>query len=102
MTRYDWWSYVKAMIRRYPQMVRKGENIGNAERREREAVTRALEALKDLPDGTSRSRLVELIFWKRSHNIAGAALLLHCSERTAQRWHRDFIYSVAREFGLMD
>nr|DAG44601.1 MAG TPA: Helix-turn-helix of DDE superfamily endonuclease [Caudoviricetes sp.]DAP79792.1 MAG TPA: Helix-turn-helix of DDE superfamily endonuclease [Caudoviricetes sp.] len=102
MTRYDWWGYVKAMIRRYPQMVRKGEAIGNAERREREAVAKALRSLEDLPDGESRSELVRLVFWRQSHTIAGAAMVLHCSETTASRWHRDFIYSVAREFGLMD
>ena len=102
MTRYDWWSYVKAMIRRYPQMVRKGDTIGNAERREREAVERALQSIALLPDGESRSELVRLVFWRQSHTIEGAAMVLHCSESTALRWHRDFIYRVAREFGLMD
>lgn len=91
--RYDWWSYVKAMIRRYPHAVTQ---------RERCAVEQAIAVTRGLSAGAERMALVDMIFWRRSHTLPGAAALCHVSERTARRWHTGFVFLVAREFGLME
>ena len=91
--RHDWWGYAKGMIRRYPDAV-------NA--REHGAVEHAVSITRGLPDGAERMALVDMIFWRRSHTLTGAAGVCHVSERTAQRWHADFIWLVAREFGLTE
>ena len=91
--RYDWWGYAKGMIRRYP---------GAVTARERRAVSEAVRQTLAMPDGEARMHLVDVIFWRRSHTLSGAAELCHVSERTARRWHTDFILLTAREFGLME
>ena len=91
--RYDWWSYVKAMIRRYPHAVTQ---------RERCAVEKAITETRGLSAGAERMALVGMIFWRRSHTLSGAADACHVSERTARRWHTAFIRLVAQKFGLTE
>ncbi len=91
--RYDWWGYAKGMIRRYP---------GAVTARERRAVSEAVRQTLAMPDGEARMHLVDVIFWRRSHTLSGAAELCHVSERTARRWHTDFILLTARESGLLE
>lgn len=95
--RYPWWSYVKSMARRYPKLKRSAGTIN--EQRERDAVARAVEDLSAHPE---RLRLISLVFWEGGLTLAGAASACFISYDTAALWHRDFLYSVARHYGLMD
>lgn len=99
-SRNAWWGYIKSIIRGYAK--RKDLELKGNEKREIEAVQKAIEKTKTLASGEERIALVDIIFWKRTHTIQGAAMVLHLSERTAQRYHSDFIREVARQFGLMD
>lgn len=90
---YGWWGYVKDIIRRYPSAVTP---------REYEAVRAAIEQTERMSNGYDRLKIVDLVFWKRTHTLPGSALLVPCSERAAQRWHAEFIKTVARNFGLLD
>lgn len=99
--RRAWWGYVKAFIRKHKYL--KGmdqKELTETEMREIDAVDAAIEATKKLNDGELRLKLVDIIFWKRTHTLEGAAMILHISERTARRWHTEFIRTVAKEFGL--
>ena len=87
------------MIRAYPTLEEK--LCQGTEAREREAVCRAKEVTCTLADGKDRLRLVEMVFFKQTHTLDGAAQEIPCSLRTARRWHRDFIRQVAKEFGLL-
>lgn len=98
--RYQWWGYVKAIIRAYKPAA-PGELAGAAER-ENAAVALAVQQTLELPDGAERMELIRLVFWRRSHTLAGASLMLHISDRTGQEWHRQFIRAVAKNFGLLD
>lgn len=130
--RYDWWGYVKGMIRRYPHLkaryadirdvsltAKYGEHVRSktvgssteiaalrelplTAQREYEAVKCAADTTSRLIDGAERLRLVDLVFWRRTHTLAGAAMQCHVSYRTAQRWHGEFIRLVAFLYGLMD
>lgn len=97
--RHAWWGYIKHMIRKYKQRQHDTDLYGT-ELREVEAVRRAIERVQDMPDGNVRLSLVDLVFWRRTHTIQGAAMALHISERTANRMHSHFIRTVAAEFGL--
>ena len=129
--RYDWWPYVKGMIRRYPDLCLKEavlhdtaitanisgmpgggkrtdktadaalRTLPEVNRRELEAVRAAIRATEKLPNGTKRLELIKLVLWKRSHTIFGASLRLGISERTAKQWHGDFIRETAKNFGLI-
>lgn len=87
--RYRWWGYVKAMLRAYPE---------RANDDERAAVSAAMEEIKTMPDGAERMKLVDLVFIRKTHQLAGAAMQIPCSYETAQRWHADFIRRVGDKF----
>lgn len=130
--RYDWWPYVKGMIRRYPKLkaeygalhipsmtadysgMPKGGGGGRAlealalrelpktSQREYEAVRRAIAATERYSNGGDRLVVIDLVLWKRSHTLEGAALMVPCSVITAKRWHSEFIRAVATHYGLLD
>lgn len=96
MTRHrGWWGYMKYITRKYGTVK---EPKTALERRELDAVHRAVDETFRTRDGRSRVELIEMCYWRRSHNLAGAAMKLGISERTALRWHGDFIKTVAAEF----
>ena len=131
-TRYKWWGYIKAVIRAYPTLrkeyeelheqpitakmssvpggggVSRGtENIAIRElpytkQREYEAVRRAIEATKRLEGGDRRVMIIDLVYWKNSHTLAGAAMKAGYSYDRAKQLHRDFIVTVAKHYGLLD
>ena len=130
-TRYDWWPYVKGMIRRYPELKRRyielhrvslsapitgmphGGRVSKpteiaalrdlppTQQREYDAVRRALSTTKRAKNGADRLRLIELVFWE-GYTISQAATKMHYGERTAREWHRMFIRLVAKYYGLLD
>lgn len=88
--RYDWWSYVKSVIRKYGK--------GNTNTDEEKAVNAAIDATNALPDAEHRMKVISMVFWDRTHTIQGAADSIPCSWATAQRWQSDFIVEVAKNF----
>lgn len=85
----QWWGYVKSMVKRYPNETNENET---------RAVLLALEETSQLPSGSDRIKMVELIFLKKTHTIDGVALKLHYSADTIQNWHADFIRLVGAKF----
>ena len=55
-----------------------------------------------MQDGEERLKFIRLVFWDKTHTLEGAAMEVNCSDRTARRWHTDFIKCVARNYGLLD
>ncbi len=126
-----WWAYAKAMIRAYPKRKQEYDAIhtqtvtadlsgmprgGGASRttemialrqlpqthqKEYDAVHKAITITRRRPDGEARLKVIDLVYWKKTHNIAGAAQQVPCHEKTAKTYHRDFIYLVADCYGLM-
>lgn len=91
--RYGWWGYVKWMIRGY-------KNGALLTKAEIEAVRAAVAETEQLADGAERMKLVDMVLWKRTHTIQGAAMAIFVSDRTAQEWHRQFVRLVAQKRGL--
>lgn len=77
------------MIRRYPDAVNENE---------RAAVEAAILETERMRSGADRLNIVRMVLLRGSHTLAGAALEIPCSERTAQRYHADFIRAVGRNF----
>lgn len=119
--RYGWWSYVKGMIYRYAHRQDTGadrqlpdidmtdrvavrEYVRNlpAECREVEAVRFAVIETMGKPTGKERLQVVRRVLMERTHTIDGAAYLVPCHYRTAQRWQNEFIKLVAWYFALVD
>lgn len=91
------WGYIKSMVRNYPRW-KKIEGLQGVRKCERDAVEAAVAITERMPDGADRLRLIELVYWKKSYKIAGAARKIPCSERTALQWHGDFIKLVGMNF----
>lgn len=130
--RYGWWSYAKYMVRKYPELKREynalhsqritaavtgmpsGGGLSDptaitalrqlppARQREYDAVRKAIEKTKLMKTGQERLAVIELVLWKGTHNIDGAALKLNISEKTATNYHSDFIRLVGFSYGLED
>lgn len=130
--RYGWWSYAKHMVRSYPALKceydalhrqritanitglprtgnysRSAENVvlrqlPRARQRELDAVEMAITKTKLMPSGADRLKVIDLVLWKGTHNIGGAAMQCNISETTAVRYHTDFIRLVGFCYGLED
>lgn len=130
--RYKWWGYVKWVIRDYPakceelkamqimavtpsyspqghgseasrttELVALRGFTGQKER-EYEAVRQAAEETARHKDGALRMKLVDLVFWSRTHTLDGAIMECYVGQRTGWQWHGDFIRLVAKNLGLLD
>ena len=130
--RYRWWGYVRAVIRAYPELSRRLAELRHSpvtarygpsggaggptspveraairglphpEQREHDAVEAAIEQTKTLPDAAARLRLVDLVFWRQSHTLQGAAREVHLSYASAKRRQERFILLVAQNLGLAE
>lgn len=98
--RYSWWGYIKAVIRRYPSL--RDAEVSGVALREKEAVRAAVETTERLENGSDRLMVIDMVFWSRTHTLEGAAMQVHVSERTARRWHTEFITLVGKCRGMMD
>lgn len=130
--RYKWWGYIKNIIRAYPglkkeyealheqsvtantsgmpgggEVSRGTENIAIRElpytkQREYEAVRRAVEYTKHFRNGEERLKIIDLMYWKNSHTLAGAGLQVGYGYDRARQIHQEFVVAVATYYGLMD
>lgn len=130
--RYDWWGYVRAVVRKYPSLRKdledlhtqslaidysglpRGSGAGRAvealvirelpscKQREYEAVCAAIRDTERMENGSDRLKVADWVHWKRSLTISGAALRVPCSYKTAQRWQADFVKRVAAYLGFFD
>lgn len=130
--RYDWWGYVRSVIRKYPSLRKELESLhvqslavdysglprgGSAGRtveilairelpsckqREYEAVRMAIRDTERMENGRDRLKVVDWVHWQQSLTISGAALRIPCGYKTAQRWQADFIKRVAAYLGFFD
>lgn len=130
--RYKWWSYAKNMVRDYPELKAEYDDLHEqrvtqdctqirrsstakrsteevaarqltpAKQAEYDAVTKAIERTKLLKTGPERLKLIDMVFWRQSHTLDGAAYVLGYSYENAQRFHRDFLRLVGLYRGLME
>lgn len=71
--------------------------------REYEAVRKAVEAAGSIPgNGHLRVKLVEIVYFKRTHTLDGACQSLHISYITGKRYNQDFLCGIAKNFGLLE
>lgn len=97
---YSWWSYIKEIIREYPEA--RTVSTSGVAAREIDAVSDAVYATEHMDGGEARLKVIRMVHWDRTRTLAGAALEIPCSERTAAYWQREFFEEVARNRGLLD
>ena len=97
---YPWWGYIKAVIRAYP--LRVGKELSGVAAREQGAVQAAIDATERMENSRARMNIIQLVHFKRTHTIKGAALTVSCGPATAARWQRKFFEEVAKNRDLLD
>ncbi|MCD8190416.1 MAG: hypothetical protein LUD78_09405 [Clostridiales bacterium] len=125
-----WWGYVKAVVRAYPELQarlnelrqpstggrsdgqpgakgasRTTENVATRtlppmDMKHLEAVEKAVRWTEKLPTGPERLKIIELVYWKQSHTLYGAAQAVGYSYQHASFLNRQFLIMVAQNLGL--
>ena len=65
-----------------------------------EAVEAAIRETAKMENGEARLAIIDLVYWKRSHTLAGAGMQVGYSYEWAKRVQRKFALSVAENLGL--
>lgn len=129
--RDPWWPYIKNVLRLYPFLKREldarrsqsvtvrynktGEGSGAgrkteqaalreldpARQREYDAVQKAIRITAHRPDGHWRNEMIRLVYFRRTHNLYGAAQRCHVAYATAKVWHQEFLREVAKNLSLL-
>lgn len=76
------------------------ERLTEKEQRRYDAVHMALEETERMRDGRDRLRVIDMVYFRRSHTLYGAALAVPVSEITAKRWNRKFVAMVGEKLNL--
>ena len=130
--RYRWWQYVKNVIRAYPELKREYDalheqavtanvsgmpggggtsrgveavalrELPKQKQREFEAVRKTIAITERMKTGRERLKMIDMVFWRKSHTLTGAAMALNISYDTAIDYHGDFIMLVAYHRDLID
>ena len=65
------------------------------EQRDLDAVRATLETInRQYKNADLRISLIDIVYWRRTHTVDGAAMRLHISSSTAHLWDRDLIKLV--------
>lgn len=129
-TKYRWWGYAKNVVRAYPELRKElndlhrqttTANLTGVPRSKNRVRTAEVTALKQLPtqaqkeleavekavnitmrykNGAERIEIINLMYWKQTHKLDGAALKVGYSYDRAKMLHRDFILTVGVLLGL--
>ena len=94
---YIGWGFVKDIIREYSEITAHSCRLKPFQA---DAVKQAVDETKSFVDGTERLKLIDLVFWKQTHTLAGAACECNVSYDLAVIWHRDFIKAVGRNMNI--
>lgn len=130
--RYRWWGYVKNVIRAYPELREKltepvhtpvtakygpqtrqngagralegavVKRLSGRDVTEFVAVEAAIRETAKLENGEARLAIIDLVYWKRSHTLAGAGMQVGYSYRQARRFQESFVYTVAENLGVKE
>ena len=64
------------------------------EQRQLDAVASAVQTTMRYRNGELRVKLIDLVYWRGTHTLTGAAVAIHVSTDTASRWHNGFVELV--------
>ena len=129
---YDWWPGVTRMIRNYPARKQEYEDLHSqtvvadlsgmprgggggrttetialrqmapAKQMEYDAVTKAIEITKLMPNGDLRVELIRRMYWKgKKQSISSVTYGLNISFETGKAWHKAFVTLVGTCYGYI-
>ena len=94
--------YVKSIIVQYHKRRETPEEaLCGLDKREYNAVHAAVDLTERMENGLDRLKVVDMTLWRGTHTLAGAAMEVYQSERTARRWRSEFVKMVEQIFSLI-
>lgn len=94
-------AYIREVLRDYPKICAKlPEKRTRNEQRRVEIVESVLETVDQMPDARSKRKIIEIVYFKKSYTLQGAALQIPVGERTAQRWNAQIMDAVEKIMDL--
>ena len=117
--REPYWHYVKSIIKEYPVLEKELatplsprlcatqdcviHDLPPKQQRKYDAVSNAILKTRLTHPKTAADRLkvIDMVYWKQSHTVAGAAMKVPCHRNIAGKWQGDFIRLVAEELDLV-
>lgn len=92
-----WYGYAKRIARSY--IYDQNSDDVDAIRRT-EAVEAAIRATEAQMDGKSRMDAINMVLLRGTHTAAGASILIPASERTINRWTKQFVLAIGEYLEL--
>ena len=129
--RYRWWGYVKNVIRSYPELKERlletpetavtaryshqtrqsgtgrpvecsvVQRLSSRDAEEYEAVNAAIRETARMSNGEARLAIIDLVYWKRSHTLAGAGMQVGYSPDRSKEVHGEFVRLVGFYLDLL-
>lgn len=94
--------YIKKVLQAYPDICKKPpDQRTRNERRRVDSVQQLLEMTDFTKHAAHKRKLIELVYFRQSHTLAGAAMQIPVGERTAQKWNAQVIETLAQIMDLM-
>lgn len=66
-----------------------------------DAVSAAIQTTMRYRNGDLRVKIIDLVYWRQTHTLEGAAMEVHVSLDAAKRWHSAFIELVDAYFRIL-
>lgn len=129
--RYKWWGYIRSVVWAYPELKREYEEmhrqsmtagIGGmptgggvtrgteniavrelppTEQKEYDAVRRAIELTRKMPQGKLRLEMIDQVFWKKRKNLQDAGEAVGYAYKMARDIQSTFLKLVGQEYGYV-
>jgi len=84
----DWKPEARSALRAYPKAKQKGDRaiVG--------AVERALKAQRRYYNAEARLRMIDMVYFRRTHTLYGAAVAVEYSIETIKKWNLELLSAV--------
>lgn len=81
-------AYMRDILRNYPDICQKPqEQRTRNEQRRVDIVDAVLDAVDHMQDAQDKRKIIEMVYFKQSHTITGAAVNIPIGCRTASKWN---------------
>lgn len=94
--RFYWYGIVKKMVMRYPGLKAEESEMAVLYTA---AIEKAIRETESLDNGECRMQAIELVLFKKTHTIDGAAMEVNYSAPSIIKWINKFINEVGRNVG---
>ena len=94
-------AYIREVLREYPQIKKRpAETWSERDARLVSMVDDTLTEIAQTRDGDKQASLFDLVYFRRSHTLYGAAMTIPVSERQAQKWNARLMRIMADKMQL--